>query len=322
MKKQNAISNLSDTALHDSVVECADQEKQATLHLLDHLAEVDRRRLYALYGYASLWAYVCKELNYSESQAYERVAAMRLMTKAPEARTELENGNLTLTSAAKLSSHVRRERLSPSKTMDLLPQIQNKSVRETETILLNHQQELHPEKGVTRPDQIKAITNEITRITIDCDQELIKLLEQVKSMAGNPASQPKEIFKIALKEFVKRRMPKEPKPQIEKESSAPSLGSIQVTPHKTKTTISRFMANKTRILVKTRGEYQCEFISPLTHKQCGHKANLEIDHVVPHAKGGSNQPENLRLLCKAHNLHYAIQEFGLEKINSHLGRSK
>ena len=32
--------------------------------------------------------------------------------------------------------------------------------------------------------------------------------------------------------------------------------------------------------------------------KCGSRENLEIDHVVPLARGGSNRLENLQLLCQ------------------------
>ena len=35
--------------------------------------------------------------------------------------------------------------------------------------------------------------------------------------------------------------------------------------------------------------------------KCGSKKNLEIDHVVPLARGGSNRLENLQLLCQSCN---------------------
>ena len=35
--------------------------------------------------------------------------------------------------------------------------------------------------------------------------------------------------------------------------------------------------------------------------KCGSKKNLEIDHVVPLARGGSNRLENLQLLCQRCN---------------------
>ena len=32
--------------------------------------------------------------------------------------------------------------------------------------------------------------------------------------------------------------------------------------------------------------------------KCGSKKNLEIHHIIPHAKGGSSRLENLQLLCR------------------------
>ena len=46
----------------------------------------------------------------------------------------------------------------------------------------------------------------------------------------------------------------------------------------------------TRKLVFIRDKYRCV--------KCGSKKNLEIDHVVPLARGGSSRLENLQLLCR------------------------
>ena len=44
--------------------------------------------------------------------------------------------------------------------------------------------------------------------------------------------------------------------------------------------------------------------------RCTARAGLEIDHVRPYAKGGSSGEENLRVLCRGHNLLSAAREFG------------
>lgn len=36
---------------------------------------------------------------------------------------------------------------------------------------------------------------------------------------------------------------------------------------------------------------------------CGRRHQLEIDHIRPRFAGGGNEVENLRILCKAHNIH-------------------
>ena len=46
----------------------------------------------------------------------------------------------------------------------------------------------------------------------------------------------------------------------------------------------------------------CQFKDLETGKLCGSKFFLEVDHIRPRFAGGSNEPENLRALCKNHNL--------------------
>jgi 5-methylcytosine-specific restriction endonuclease McrA len=43
---------------------------------------------------------------------------------------------------------------------------------------------------------------------------------------------------------------------------------------------------------------------------CGSTHRLELDHVVPWARGGENTVENLRMTCSRHNLMAARQVFG------------
>ena len=80
--------SVSDDVLHFNTLSAASNEKSATLVLLEHLAEVDQRRLYATLAYSSLWDYVHKALGYSEAQSSERVNAMRVMVQVPEVRVQ------------------------------------------------------------------------------------------------------------------------------------------------------------------------------------------------------------------------------------------
>jgi hypothetical protein len=43
---------------------------------------------------------------------------------------------------------------------------------------------------------------------------------------------------------------------------------------------------------------------------------LELDHVVPKALGGSSEPENLRVRCRAHNQLWAEQVFGRKHVDA------
>ncbi|NUM89767.1 MAG: HNH endonuclease, partial [Bdellovibrionales bacterium] len=55
-------------------------------------------------------------------------------------------------------------------------------------------------------------------------------------------------------------------------------------------------------------------------ENCHSRHALEIDHRIHRAHGGTNTPENLRLLCRSCNQRAAIQTLGLKKIEPHLDR--
>jgi hypothetical protein len=55
-----------------------------------------------------------------------------------------------------------------------------------------------------------------------------------------------------------------------------------------------------KVILKQQG--CCQFRNPATGKVCGSTFNLQVDHIHPKWDGGSNDPQNLRVLCRAHNI--------------------
>ena len=45
----------------------------------------------------------------------------------------------------------------------------------------------------------------------------------------------------------------------------------------------------------------CSYVDPHSGRRCGSRFLLEIDHVVPYALGGADEPGNLRLYCETHH---------------------
>ncbi|MBI2604933.1 MAG: HNH endonuclease [Deltaproteobacteria bacterium] len=310
------LTSIPNELLHMETLQAASNEKAATLILLEHLAEIDRRRLYAMRGYASLWEYVHKALQYSESQAYDRVSAMRLMVRVPEVKTELQSGKLTLTTTAKLGAHVRREKLRPEETVSLLREISGKPSREVERVLVS--QSTEPRK----PDRVKAVTPELARITLDVDQEFLKLVQKVKDLKGNSALSHQDVFKTAMQDYVKRRQPKPEKhePVAAVPLQAPALlraPEVKTTPEK-QVTKSRYIPMNIRTMVRVRSEQRCEYADPVTKRRCESKSGLQFDHINPFAKGGAHTFQNLRHYCKAHNTLAAIEQFGGAKMRPYL----
>ncbi len=84
---------------------------------------------------------------------------------------------------------------------------------------------------------------------------------------------------------------------------------------------SRYIPSETRERVLHRAGHRCEFVGSDQHR-CGVRTGLQIDHVVPFSKDGSNDEINLRALCPTHNAWYAEQEFGAEFMRSKIAAAR
>jgi hypothetical protein len=72
---------------------------------------------------------------------------------------------------------------------------------------------------------------------------------------------------------------------------------------------SRYLSPATKDKVFTRDGGKCTYVSK-NGRRCNSTWGLQIDHIEPHARGGSNGASNLRLLCGRHNRIEAERVFG------------
>jgi hypothetical protein len=66
---------------------------------------------------------------------------------------------------------------------------------------------------------------------------------------------------------------------------------------------------------------QCAFVST-DGRRCTARALLEFDHVKPFARFGAHEVENVRLLCKAHNLLHARRCFGVVHLAARIAATR
>ena len=86
----------------------ARHEQALQLSVLDHLREIEARRLYLRLGYSSLFDYTVRELHYTEASAWRRIKAMRLCRETSGVRAWLQDGSLNLSNAALLQNSFER----------------------------------------------------------------------------------------------------------------------------------------------------------------------------------------------------------------------
>lgn len=57
-------------------------------------------------------------------------------------------------------------------------------------------------------------------------------------------------------------------------------------------------------------------------RRCESTAFLQLHHETPWAAGGDARPDNIRVLCRAHNRLRAELDFGREHIDRHVAQAK
>jgi 5-methylcytosine-specific restriction endonuclease McrA len=57
-------------------------------------------------------------------------------------------------------------------------------------------------------------------------------------------------------------------------------------------------------------------------RRCNATHHLQLDHIVPWARGGASTVSNIRLLCRQHNLHAARRSFGAGLIDRRIERAR
>ena len=112
----STVSALPDCLLLAQTAQLARHEQALQILVLDHLREIESRRLHLTRGYGSLFDYVVHELGYTAAAAWRRIKAMRLCSHTGGARELLQDGSLNLSNAAQLQNLFERSDRSRGRT--------------------------------------------------------------------------------------------------------------------------------------------------------------------------------------------------------------
>ena len=267
------------------------EERKITEDILALIREAESRRLYLELGYASAYEWLVKAYGYSRAAAHRRIQAARLVAAVPEAREKLAEGSLNLSTLAQVQSAVQRAERDCGKSLAvraaLVRRVEGKSAEETQRILLAE----FP--GVKPKESLRIVSAEEAKLSVTLDEETLANLRRVKELLSHakPNATFAELIAHLARDYVERKAPEK----------KPASGSRRVT------------SPQKLALQKARG--QCEFRDEKTGKVCGSRHQVEVDHILPQALGGTDAPENLRCLCKQHNLYEAERKLGKEFMN-------
>lgn len=104
------LKSLSDSELLMQTENTVAREREFTGLVLEHLREIEARRLYAKLGFSSLFQYCVQQLKYCNASAQLRIDAMRLARELPEVKDQLNAGSVSLSSVGALQRFFRYQK--------------------------------------------------------------------------------------------------------------------------------------------------------------------------------------------------------------------
>lgn len=322
--------------IHQKLLILISKERSLLSQIIDYLQMIYDQRIYAERGHSSLFAYVVKELGYSESAAYRRVNAVKMIKEIPGLADQVKSGALNLNTLADAASAFRRnekqerKKLSPKEKARSLDSLVGKSKREAEKKLAKIFPQSETPKTTLRQFTTKQDDGVKTKVTLVFSEKQMKVIHRLKELY--PGKDLTELFFIAGQDFLKRTDPMEKaqriiqkkhikeqviekirdREEIQKNNISP--GKVPVPKNnKVDQEIKRVPSNiKHKVWVRDKGE--CQFRNKKTGKICGSKMSLELDHLKPRAWGGEHSIDNIQLCCKVHNLYRAKKLLGDNKM--------
>jgi hypothetical protein len=210
----------------------------------------------------------------------------------------------------------------------------------TERILAESKPEEFVPKETVKEKALKGNNLEVTLIL---DEELQKELDEIQVLMGKPFSK-LELLKLMAKEKLaslrKKNAPKTKRPETFRKESTPEIKESTAQASSTTTdpenslaaslerkaqsagsrpaSKSRYISQFTLREIKQRDKRRCQYRDPKTHRQCEAQFFLQSEHIIPFAKGGTSQLQNLQQLCPAHNRLRAVEQYGINKMKNYL----
>jgi hypothetical protein len=256
--------------------------------MIDFIREVMHRRLWLNYGATSMFDFMTRaHYHYAPVVAQRKIDAARLMQLFPEVKALILSGEVNLTQAGMLASALRQKTTPIKVQRQILEAIRGQTIKNTQ-IILNEMLEIEVKE---RP-KVRVQRDGSVRVELTFSKEQWKEIERAKDVVSHsvPSGELTEVLTYCASFTVSK-----------KDLSVPfkndqPLPSMEVKPRQSQG-ISRaarrfvFQRDKTCRQRHADGSF------------CESRYQLQVDHIVSRWKGGSNNVENLQLLCGLHNRH-------------------
>ena len=348
------LKSVSDDDLLRRLSEILKQSRRVESDLVAHIAEVDERRLYAREASPSMFHYATDVLHLSEAEAFLRIRAARASRKYPVLLAMLADGRLHLSAIGMLAPHLTAANCEP-----VLARAIHKSKREIEELVAELSPKPDVPSTVRklpslpartpppsppsqlRPDALKIEMPPLPPILVaaplppcptpPATRAVVEPLaptrykiqftasaafrEKIEKLAtlmrpsvpdGDLAAILEEAVTEKLERLEAKRFAESRKPRKELEDVDTSSSS-------------RYIPAPVKRIVRGRDGDQCTFVDK-NGRRCPERRHLEFHHRDPYGRGGDRSPENICLMCRAHNAYLAELDYGKEVMEKYRRR--
>ena len=322
---KSEIQKLSNSELTQKIKLLKFREQAIREESVWHIAEVDKRKLYLEMAYSSLFDYLTQEIGYSAGSAQRRVDAARLIQRIPEVSEKIKSGELSLVQISKVQRvqrQVKKEKglsVPLAEQKEILEKIRNKNLLQTELILSQHF-----DMDVKTGEKKRIQQDESFRLEFTLSKEEMEVLQKAQQILSNQTGGTLKATLLAMAKKTVLAAEVKPKKTVQvmrDEVATQTENSKKILPTGSKErSVSLTQQNlldprpTSRIEVRSfktvtpklrqfifQRDQCCQFKDPRNGRICGSKHFLEVDHITPRFANGTNDPKNLRLLCRNHN---------------------
>ncbi|HEX4922651.1 MAG TPA: HNH endonuclease [Bdellovibrionales bacterium] len=324
------LSCFSETELVDGLKARVQTERKITAEIIAFIREIDRRRTYLDHGVTSLFAFLTDVIGYSRSAAQRRLEAARLSDEIPQMHEALKSGELNLSHVSLLARALKQKEkegatpVTATAKHELIEKLKGQSIEQSELIVT---QEL--DLSLKTHDVCRYQKDESIRAEMTFTKSELSEIERAKSLLSHQLRNPElsELFMFLVRDLLKKRDPlkkpvRRPPRAVSPRTTPDSVHTAQqdrdekINSFRTSTkahfcksygNVYTIKKNKRAYIPSEiiRALHQrdrtCRWIDPRTGNTCGSAYQLQCDHIVPLWAGGTNDADNLQLLCSAHN---------------------
>ena len=301
-------SHLDARAAHEKLRAVLIALRQAERNAVVLFGEILRRKLYRELGYASIHLYATQALGFSRTKTYEFIRLAESLEKLPRLKRRVESGEVPWTKAREVVKVA-----TPETEGEWLKLANTKSRRELESEVAKSravrdrdesQGELMP-----APSAPKAAPNPYVTFRLETMSKA-KLEAMIEKLMKLHHCTREQVLMMALESFSGDSSPRGDSPYQVIVHRCEECGKAEAGDVELSETEAEQVACDSRVLepgkrnrasipparrraVLARDGHRC------TTKGCNSKYFLEVHHIVPRSRGGTNDETNLIALCSS-----------------------